>query len=255
MARFRKLAVALVAIVLLVAGSAGQQPPTEDNNTDPQEIMRLLKAPISIEGLQEKRKLKDVLEVLNDRTQGRVPILVGPALRAETGAPDFVDPYEAEVSLPWAPKRVPLRTALRLILTQIAKDNVPASYIVRGDHVEIVPASHLSAKYRLRERVLMRFTTRPLEGALQDLADELALTIILDPSVGDKSLTPISANFRNVRAEDALVAVTEMAQLKYAVLEESIYVTTPSKAEAIEKDEKRRAERRQAPPTKPGEAK
>jgi hypothetical protein len=208
-------------------------------------LMRMLQQPIDTKGLQEKVKLKMVLEYFSDMFQGRLPIIVNQSAFATEADSFELDVYESDVSLPPIPRRMSAETALNLILAQVERDQYRAVFRIRRGYVEIVPANFITAKRLLIERVSARVQERPVEYALRDLSEQTGLTINLDPAIGKKAATLINVHFRNIALEDALVTVTEMAELKYVVLRDSVYVTLPSKVEAIEKEEKKREERRQ----------
>ena len=133
--------------------------------------------------------------------------------------------------------------ALRLVLSQVAQGE--AAYIVRKDFIEIVPRQLTTAPYALRQTIAFAtFDQRPLPEVLGQVAAEKCLAINIDPNVGKKGMTPISATFRNSSLEDMIVTVTEMAELKFVVLEHSVYVTTPEKAAVMRKEEEKRASER-----------
>ena len=73
------------------------------------------------------------------------------------------------------------------------------------------------------------------------MADEFVRMQCLDPNVGKKGQTPISAKFHNATLEDALITVTEMAELKFVIFERSVYVTTAERAVILRKEEAERA--------------
>jgi hypothetical protein len=234
---------ALLAALIAALKEAPDPPIAEDNVI----LVRMLQQPFDTRGLQEKVKLKTALEILSDVWFGQLPILVHQsAFNAAGQSLDAPDIYEAEVSLPPVPRTMPMETALNIILAQVSHDDIQATFRIRQGYVEIVPVNYIAAKRLVRERISARIQERPLEKVLRDLSEETGLTIVLDPATGKKAVTSINAIFRNIALEDALVAVTEMAELKYVVLHDSIYVTLPSKVEAIEKEEKQREERRQA---------
>ncbi len=204
------------------------------------EMLYLLNQTIDTKGLQEKVKLKTALEYFSDKFGGKLPILIDrEAFIAANGA-DAADPYEEEVSLPPVPSRMPMSLALRLVLAQVA--NGQATYVVRKTYFEIVPVQLTTAPHALRQSIPFRtFDQKPLPEVLGDLGEMNSLAINLDPTVGKKGTLPISATFRNCSLEEALVTVTEMAELKFVVLEHSVYVTTSEKAIVLRKEEDKRA--------------
>jgi hypothetical protein len=80
---------------------------------------------------------------------------------------------------------------------------------------------------------------------LADFSEISGLAINIDPGLGEKAATPIRASLRNTSVEDALVIVTEMADLKFVVLHHSVYVTTASKVKTLEEEERLRSKRRE----------
>jgi hypothetical protein len=212
-------------------------------------IMGLLKQRFETHGLSEKVKLKVAIEYFSETSGGKLPMLIDKAaFAAELGA-DAQDPYEEDVSLPPIPRKMPLNTALHLILSQVGKGQ--ATYLIRQGHIEIVPASHATAKHLLAQQVFESFDQRPLLSVLTDLSGQSGLTINVDPSVGKQAGSLITATFRNTTLEDTLVAVTEMAELKFVVFRNSIYVTSASKVEALEEEEKQRNKKRESLPKIP----
>lgn len=219
----------------------------EANRTSPttREVLKMLAETIETRGFlhSEGTKLKKAIDILGDKFGGRLSIVIYPdVFRGLSSDPAF-DPYNVDVWLPDVPSKLPLASVLRIFASQIEVGE--PTLLIREGHIEFVPASHATARKLLAQRALAAFEQRPLREVLTELADFSGLTITLDPSVGKKAEMPISATFRNSSLEDALVAVTEMAELKIVVLHSSAYVTLASKVEAIEKEEKKRSEARE----------
>jgi hypothetical protein len=214
--------------------------------------MRLLKEPIETKGLQDRIKLKTALELFSDRFGGRLPILVDKEAFALELGPDSMDPYEEDVVLPPVPSMMSMQTALRLILSQIGKGT--ATFIIRQNHIEITTVKQASSPRMLLQTVFASYEQRPLKEVLQEFTDQTGLTINIDPRIGEKIKTPITATFLNNALEDALVTVTESADLKFVVMLNSIFVTTPSHARVIKQEEKVREKKREAPGPKKLEA-
>jgi hypothetical protein len=204
-------------------------------------VMKMLEQTIHVKDFQEPRKLKKAIEILSEVTGGRPSIWVDQRAFLTDEAP--MDPYDLDVVLPDHPTKMTVQQAIRSICSQL--DREPATFLIKNGGIVIVPARHATSKSLLRAPVLVSFDRRPFDAVLRELSDHSGLTIILDPSVGKKANTEISATFRNATLEDALVAVTEMAELKFAVLHQSIYVTTASKAETMEKEEAARSKKRE----------
>ena len=216
-------------------------------------IIELLDEIIDTKGFQEKIKLKTALELIADKFAGRLPIIVDKeAFAAPAGEKEADDPYEEEVVLPPVPAKMVMSTALRLILSQVAKGQ--ATYVIRQHYIEIVPEKYTTAPYFLHQPMIsVDYQKRPISEVLQDLSERTGVAINLDPQVGKKANTAIRVTLRNGSLEDALTPITEMAHLKYVVLHRSIYVTTRENAKVIENEEKMRRQRREsAPGMQPG---
>jgi len=213
-------------------------------------LIRMLEQPIETKDMQEPVKLKVALEHFSDHFGGKLSILVDKnAFSAELG-PDSEDPYETEVCLPPVPAKMSVDRALRAIITQIG--NGKATYVIRRNWIEITTLRHSAVANSLQHLCIVKsFEQQPLPDVLQDLAHRADVAITLDPNIGKKASTQISATFRNCSLEEALVTVTEMSQLKYVVLERSIYVTTPEHARAMEKEEQIRSKKRDSEPRTP----
>jgi hypothetical protein len=195
--------------------------------------------------LQEKHKLKQALEFFEGCSNGKLMFIVNQrAFDAVLGANAPADVYQEEVSMPIARDILPIGTALRLILSQVGDGST--TYLIREDHIEIVPEDYTKASSLIRQPIEASFHGRSLREVLQALSNLTALTINVDQRMGDKAETPISASFRNATLEDALVTVTESADLKFVVLNKSVFVTMPSHTKAIEEEEKKRDEQRRA---------
>jgi hypothetical protein len=210
-------------------------------------LIRMLEQTIETKGLQEPVKLKVALEYFFDQFGGKLPILVDKnAFSAELG-PDSEDPYETVVCLPPVPAKMSVDRALRAIITQIGNGN--ATYVIRRNWIEITTQKRSAVVNSLHHPCIVKsFEQQPLPDVLQDLAYRADVAITLDPNIGKKASTPISATFRNCSLEEALVTVTEMSQLKFVVLERSVFVTTPDKAKVLEKEERIRRKNREYAP-------
>jgi hypothetical protein len=162
--------------------------------------------------------------------------------------------------MPIAPMTAPLATILQKILDRVP---VPtgAVYLVRGKVIEITTGDYLreevyvwgypgafipgvlfsaragdrSASYRgpAFPLVNLAFCKRPLEQALRDLASRADFNIVLDSSVGELCRSPITIDVRNVPLDTAVLLLANMAGLQPLRLDNTFYVTTQAKAEAL----------------------
>ena len=218
-------------------------------------VMRVLDEPIATSRLHKKVKLKKALEILHELTGGRLAMVVNREAFLD-GQADAPDPNEEEVILPQVPERMTVEKALRRLTAQVGKGRATAAFVIHKGWIEITTLSAWSdqtaASVLDRPTIVASYERRPLAEVLQDLSDRSEITIHMDPNVGEKANALISATFRNSTLEESLVIVTEMAKLKYAELEHSIYVTTPGNEIIMERDEKARQKRWDAPPVPAG---
>ena len=71
------------------------------------------------------------------------------------------------------------------------------------------------------------FANRPLDDALEELSDLTGVAIALDPRVGSKGKTPITARFPSETNLAQIVRVlADMADLRAVVVDTMIYVTS-----------------------------
>jgi type II secretory pathway component HofQ len=126
---------------------------------------------------------------------------------------------------------------------------VQGTYLVQGGHLTIVPAAYAFDPQELGAGQLLNveFYERPLDKALQDLADLSGITVLLDPKVGKKAQTPVVATLQNVPLRTAVRLLADMADLKAVTVDNVLYVTTRANADALEKEETERGAPRPGP--------
>jgi hypothetical protein len=207
------------------------------------EIRRLLSQPTDKlkGGIDPGTPLNDALDFIR-RTHG-ITIRIDNVAFKQEGQENV---EESQVQLP--PSRgIRLGTILQSLLSRL--EPVSATYLVQGNHVTIVPFSHGFDPQHLGGRQLLNveFYERPLDKALQDLADLSGITVLLDPKVGKKAQTPVVATLQNVPLRTAVRLLADMADLKAVTVDNVLYVTTRANAEALEKEETERGAPRPGP--------
>jgi hypothetical protein len=250
MSRFFTVAIALVclsmgAFMLPVLSQVPEKPKVAAGVNAPPGLLEMtqrLQTTIDTKPLQKPLKFRDALKHISDIIPGVLPIRVDTeALMDGAAAPP--DPYEEEVGLHPVPARMTIDRALRTILAQVARGR--AILVIHKDWLEITTAQASSATQMFYSQwVVASYKQRPLIEVLEDLSDMAEIAINLDPSVGDKANTAISATFLNCSFEEAMVTVTEMTKLSYVLLDRSIYITTPEHAKTMERDEAARRKKR-----------
>jgi hypothetical protein len=155
---------------------------------------------------------------------------------------------------PILPMKTRLATALQKILDRIP---VPsgATYLVHRDVIEIttgqfasteIQAGHKNLIFTVNggslrgwhfPRVHPDFKQTPLIEALDALADESDVNIVLDNSVGEKKANlPVDLRARNIPLDTVVLLLAGAADLRMLQLDNVLYVTTPARAASLQKD-------------------
>ena len=253
MTRFLTISFALVGLILgvfllpassqtTVRTKKAKGTPVVKSAGDFSAVMQVLQQNIDTKPMREKVRFREAVVWLSEQTKGTSIVIADEAFTDtfEAGAPLL---SEISVNLPEIPAVMDIGSVLRVLLAHVGKGR--ATYLIRQGRIEIVPLSEATSGRLLSRSVLGSFDERPLKEVLRDLSNQTGMTINLDSAAKDKALTPITATFRNSTLEDALVAVSEMADLKFVVLYNSVHVTIPSKVEALENEERKRDEKRE----------
>jgi len=190
------------------------------------EIRKLLGQPTDKvkQGIDPGQTLKDVLEFLG-RSHG-LTFRVDVERFKQQGA-DNVEDKQLPRGLP-ATREISLGMVLQDLLNQI--EPVQASYLVRREHITIVPMSYLQAGLPL-EMIHVDFTKRALGEALWEVADLTGASIVLDAKrAGEKANTTITASFRQTPLVTAVALLANMAELQAVRVANLYYITSPENA-------------------------
>jgi hypothetical protein len=170
------------------------------------------------------------------------------------------DVFKSEIASPNPVPAMP-NTGLGVVLQRILA-RLPATsgatYILRGTTVEITTVQAVRNEIWGEdytgpfEPLVHVFADRkPLDEILKDLARENGLNLLLDPATAEKGRAVLSAQLLNAPLDTALEGLTAMANLKVVRMRNVYLVTTPDKAEAMEKAQKKPAASTPAPKTEP----
>jgi hypothetical protein len=124
-----------------------------------------------------------------------------------------------------------LDRVLRKLLGRLPVES-GATYLVRGDHIEITTRQAAKAEVwgnyagPYLPLVHADFESRPLAEALRDLAEQSGTSIVVDARGADKAKTAVSASFTNLPLDTAVRILTDMAGLKSALNDNVIYVSS-----------------------------
>jgi hypothetical protein len=156
-------------------------------------------------------------------------------------------------------RKVRLGTVLKKILSRIG---VPsgATYLIRRDQIEITTGTFAIAEVYtgggelilqaagaedkdaiggLTARpplVTVDFRKTPLSEALEALAEDYDINIVLDSSLDEnKASTPVVLKVRNLPADTAVLLLASTAGLEVVQLDNALVITTQAKAAALKK--------------------
>jgi hypothetical protein len=128
------------------------------------------------------------------------------------------------------------------------------TYLVRRDHVEIVPVGFALKESRqpvqtdangdtvaAQPLVSAVVKNMPLSAALDDLAADYDLTVILSPKAGDQKAAFVTARLLNVPADKAVELLALQADLRVVRRGPAFLVTTPEHADGLFNERHERA--------------
>jgi hypothetical protein len=218
-----------------------------------QAIIHLLNKPIDTASFKAPQlKFRDFLGLLDDilSKEGiELPMLVDFRAFKEDDPNAYPngeeDLYRLEISIPQHVRRLPMATLLRIALSRFPNNyvNNNATWIVRNGMIEFTTTSNASPAALMDASFEAAFDQRPLLSAIRELSDRTGVTILLDPKVGNKSETTVTATFSNgvpLRTAVSLLAV--MSGLEMVEVPGALFVTSPENAAEMLRDRKAQQE-------------
>jgi hypothetical protein len=154
--------------------------------------------------------------------------------------PDSPDIAETKIKFPPFPKRMSAATALRILLSKVPTNN--ATYRLRAGQIQVTTIDD-AATVQLNEPVGGSYRDRPLAEVLDKLAAQSGVTIILDRRVSKQGQVPVRAYLGAfVSLQTALRLLTDMADLRYVIIGNAVYVTSPANADKAAAEVRRRSQ-------------
>jgi hypothetical protein len=204
-----------------------------------EEVFALLDQGIATAPLEGPLNLLDALKYIQEsvaRATGRelrVFIDAHAFMEVNADAPEIL---ETRVTFPQLfHKSMTARDAIRICLDQICTRN--AVFYVKNGTVWISAAESSTAEAKLVRRVATQYTGQALAAVCEDLSSRSGLSIIIDPIAAKQAETPIHTTFRgDITLGGALQALAESARLKAVLLDESVYLTVPARADRLRRE-------------------
>jgi len=182
------------------------------------------------QGIDPGQSLKDVLDFLG-RSHG-LTFRVDHAAFKMVGQ-ENIEEKQLPIGLPQQ-QGIPLGTIVRDLLLQLEPQS---AFMVRKGYIAILPLSHATAEFTMREPVGADFDKLPLHDALRELMDHTGTSIILDARrAGEKAKTPLTATLHHIPVGTAAKLLANMAELKAVMVDNAIFVTTEENAKKLEEE-------------------
>jgi hypothetical protein len=220
-----------------------ENPPPKEDQAKPREAKidsasrarqwrEKLDQPVTIE-FEPNTPLREALSHIAQR-YGMTILVDTDAFKVDQNQPDIEN---QPVRLPMI-AQVKILTALRAIFQQINGD-----FYIKDNVMTVVPRTYIETGRVLKHPVDVSFNKRPLADALTELSELSGLSIVLDPRGQADGNFAVTADFRNVPVQDAVLVLADMAGMKSVVMDNLLYVSSPRNAERLEKEKAERRER------------
>src|SRR5262249_38247233 len=132
-------------------------------------------------------------------------------------------------------------------ILQMLASQVGGTYLVHSDFVEITtpertrPEEWVSCRRDLAPLVSANFDKRPLGRALSELAALSGINVVVDARISAKSAeTPVTACLNATPIDSAVRLLADMADLAPVAIDNVIYVTSKTNAQALQAEQERR---------------
>jgi hypothetical protein len=214
--------------VLLCAAPIAAQPRAPHR----QELTAALARVLDAEDFRQPQTLKEFLKRLQDRAgvQGReLPLLVD-AEAFKDKLPEGADLYDTPVKLPPYPRQMTAAALLRHALANVPSGD--ATYYVKNGVVVVTTEDRTWARRLMGEVVEGKFQAQPLGEVLQELAAQTGLHLMVDSRIAWRLQAKASVNFtvNETSLGTALFLLTDMVDLRVALVGNVAYVTSPANA-------------------------
>jgi hypothetical protein len=237
---------------ILAPGSSNQEeppalatkiPPLQRKDQRAIAVSELLKWQIDVQPLMTSMELKEALQIIYAEVLERkaeLPILIDQGAFRSENAP-MGDIYQTPVTVAPYPRTRSIADVLRHLCAQINNPS-GAVLVLRPGLVEITTSDAARPERLLRQMNLVDVKNQPLSLAIERLAENYGLTVAIDKQVSRKADEPVTLkSHREVTLGWTLNMLAEMCGLKFVVMDEGMYLTTPENARPLQKldDEKR----------------
>ena len=182
----------------------------------------------ALEHLQQKTKIRFVLDYSGTQFFGGMGGPGGPGLPGFPGAPGAPD-----MQLSLKSDNVKVRTALQNL---IGPQHL--TYVILADSV-LISTEDSGWQRQMRQRVAVDVKDVALTDALRKLTDETGATLLIDPRQSEKTRGKISLQLDDVSLETALRLLAELGDLSTVRVGNVVFVTSEQRADKLRKENQR----------------
>jgi RNA polymerase sigma factor (sigma-70 family) len=223
------------------AGAPAPAPPEPAQALKPRDLRKALTEPINFSGFDDpETTLDDVLQFMAGRYN--LTFEVNEKAFQQEGL-DFYGQTN-KIGRP-LPKMTQTTTAalLQKILARVAVSG-GAAYLLRpSGAIEVTTTAAVRRELGIPERrpllplIWDDFENTPLNQAFERVAEASGFNVVIDPRVGDKTKTNITAQLNNVPTDTAVRLLADMAGLGVVQMDNVFYVTTRENAATLQAEQ------------------
>lgn len=187
---------------------------------------------------EQELPLEEYLRFM-EKELGLLTVIDSSAYRDFGGDMKLSEYREQKLTLPRMtnqPSTVVLQTLLDE--TRVGNQSVPSTFLVRRGTLVIVPKDYLqNAASRIQVSYGSDGKETNLEEALQTLADDSGISIILDNRMLEKARDcKVKVNFRNLKLISAVKLLAGMAEMSAINIDGALYVSNPEFCKQMEEE-------------------
>ena len=200
------------------------------------DVYATLQHPIETKDFQEKQDIgifvKKFEKAISKKGKDVQIVIDHEAFMGDKGQRLFV--LGSQVELPPVPTKMTANMALRLVVSQVGE--VEATYLLRSGQILITSDKRARSSYFVKNaEVIVDLKNRPITDALDALAEQSGVSIIVDGRVSKKARAEVTARFAGKLDTAVRLLTDSVVGLKHVVVDNVVYVTSPTNADGFEK--------------------
>lgn len=177
------------------------------------------------------QSLFDAIEHLKEKT--RLNFVIDQLTLQQFGL--FVDPANPNPNLIQVHLKADRKTKLRTALQRMLSSH-NLGYAILEDSV-LISTDDIALHRQLRQRVNVNCKDVTLAKALNELAQSMALNMVIDPRLMKDAQTPVTLQVEDATLETAVRLLAEIGGMKAVRMGNVLFVTSEARAEKIRREE------------------